>query len=74
MPVFDTEAFKRCREKNGLSQRTAAAIAGVAPATISRWESGKRIPSLDYIVAVAKALGIPLDLLLKPDTCRLRKK
>jgi transcriptional regulator with XRE-family HTH domain len=47
-------AVKEAREAANLSQQEAAALAGVAVATISRWERGERTPShrdVDYLLA-----------------------
>ena len=36
--------IKAWREERGLSQREMADVLGVRQATVSRWESGERVP------------------------------
>lgn len=46
----------RLREQAGLNQSDMARLAGVTPASICRWEAGKRAPSGPSAAAYAKAL------------------
>ena len=46
-------------------ERTASS-AGLAPSTLSRFESNRRIPSLEHLVALGTAYNVPLADLLPP--------
>lgn len=52
-----SERLIRCRAQKGLSQVELAALAGVAPAQISRYESGKHVPRPHVAARLAEALG-----------------
>lgn len=55
--------IRRARQDKGLTQSELAEAMGTSMAVISRYESGKRVPSAKTIVAVASALDIsPLSL------------
>lgn len=55
--------IRRARQDKGLTQNELAESAGTSMTVISRYESGKRIPSPKAIVSIANALGIfPLSL------------
>ena len=49
-------------------EMTAADIArktGMTQATLSRYINGKRIPKINSVIKIAKALNVPIELLLK---------
>ena len=49
-------------------EMTAADIArktGMTQATLSRYINGKRIPRLNSVIKIAKALNVPIELLMK---------
>ena len=52
----------RCRRDADLSQRDLAALLGVCPSTVARWESGARMPSAEALAAVAEISGYRLGL------------
>ena len=62
--------LKDWREHLGLTQQQVGDRIpphGVDKATVSRWETARRTPSLNVIAAFAEALGIPIgDLYRKP--------
>jgi transcriptional regulator with XRE-family HTH domain len=58
------QRLQRLREQAGVSQPRLAAASGVPVGTLRGWEQGRRVPRLDTAVAVARALGIPLDELV----------
>lgn len=51
------------RTARGLAPHELAAAAAVAPAQLSRYESGAAIPSVQTLVRLAGALGVSLDFL-----------
>ena len=49
-------------------EMTAADIArktGMTQATLSRYINGKRTPNINSVIKIAKALNVPIELLLK---------
>lgn len=67
IPVGYLDQLQALRKKRGLSQAKLAEIIGVEQPTIQRWESGKRMPDLDSLEALAKALGVTPGSLLDGD-------
>lgn len=61
------ELLKGLRETSGLTQTALADRAGVPVGSIRNHEQGHRLPSLPHAVRLAKALGVPLDDLVKCD-------
>jgi transcriptional regulator with XRE-family HTH domain len=57
--------LKEKRLAKGLSHQTLADIAGVNRSTISRIESGERIPTITVCLKIASALDYQLNILLK---------
>ncbi|MER5000233.1 helix-turn-helix domain-containing protein [Providencia stuartii] len=51
------------RAQKGLSQNELAELSGVAPAQISRYESGVNVPRAHIIAKLAKALGVQYSFL-----------
>lgn len=60
------ERLKSARKRAGLSMRALAERAGVSAQAISKYERGQDVPSSVVIIRLAKALGIPLEWLLRP--------
>ena len=62
------------RTRRKLSQQTVAEKAGLSVSYISMLERGVRVPPLETLEVVAKALGVPpLDLLQAGDATRPRR-
>jgi len=57
--------LRELREDQGLSQRALAQLAGVAPATIVRAESGQRRPRGITTRKLARALGVEPVVLIR---------
>lgn len=53
------------RERWGLSQIELAHGIGIHPSVVSRWESGKSIPSLDSIKKIAVFFGLKVCELIE---------
>ncbi|MDE2823739.1 MAG: helix-turn-helix transcriptional regulator [Chloroflexota bacterium] len=68
MPASQPEEFRlqfrAIRERRGLTQVALGQRAGMAPASISHFETGQRVPSLESLVKLADALGVSVDELL----------
>ena len=54
------EMIKTQRLERGLSFRKVSDLTGISSAALSRWESGKRIPSVESFNKVMTALGAEL--------------
>jgi transcriptional regulator with XRE-family HTH domain len=61
------DKVRELRVKKGLSQEQLAELSGLHRTYISSLELGKRNVSLINIFALAKALGVTPDKLLKPE-------
>ena len=59
------EMIKRARIREGLSQNDLARMTGFSAASISRWESGKRAPSVETFEAIMAALGGELHVVIE---------
>ncbi|RKN43842.1 helix-turn-helix domain-containing protein [Streptomyces hoynatensis] len=53
--------LKRAREKRGVSLAALARATGISTSTLSRLETAQRKPSLELLLPITAALGIPLD-------------
>ena len=56
--------IKHLRELKKLSQAELSLLTGATPAAICLFEGGKRTPELRTLLAIAKAMDIPLSYLL----------
>ena len=54
------EMIKTQRLEKGLSIRKVSDLTGISSAALSRWESGKRVPSIESFNKVMTALGAEL--------------
>lgn len=62
MKVF-AERLKGLREEKGLSQEKLAKLLGIAHGAISFWELGKRVPSFENAIIIAKFFNVSLEYL-----------
>ncbi|MFJ3930388.1 MULTISPECIES: helix-turn-helix domain-containing protein [unclassified Streptomyces] len=61
--------LRRAREKKGVTLARLARATGISTSTLSRLESGVRRPSLELVLPITAALGIPLgDVVAAPRT------
>lgn len=58
--------IRRLRQRSGLSLRALARRAGTSHATLSAYESGRKVPSVDTLDRIARAAGFDLDVALEP--------
>ena len=61
------DALKEQREKAGFSQSEVARRINTSHQNVSRWESGKILPSIDFCVKLADLFCISLDELVGRD-------
>ena len=54
------EMIKAQRLEKGLSIRKVSDLTGISAAALSRWDSGKRVPSIESFNKVMAALGAEL--------------
>lgn len=64
MSHFFSETIKKLRTDKGLSQQELADKMYVTRSTISRWESGHRLPDASMISRLAEVLSVDINLLL----------
>lgn len=61
---FKSEALKEARETKGFKQEELAKKVFTTRQSISNWENGKKIPTLENVDRLATALGISIDDLI----------
>ena len=59
-----SKRLKDIMESQGVLQADLAKKTGITETTISRYCNGKRIPNIEALVKIAKALDVPTDLLV----------
>lgn len=64
MNTLFADTLKNMRRKKGLTQNQLASLIFVNNTTISKWESGSRLPSADMITRLARALEVEVGTLL----------
>lgn len=57
--------IKKYREKNGLTQSALSSMMNISRQSISKWETGQALPSLDNLIMLSDLLEIPLDQLVR---------
>ncbi len=61
------ERIRSLRQEKGLTQEALCERAGISVDSVNRIESGSRVPTLDTLARIARALGVsPGDLLQMP--------
>ena len=60
-------AYKAARAIKGITQENAAAVIGVAPSTLSKWENGETEPLASQIYKMSVVYGISADKLIGSD-------
>lgn len=59
------EKLKQLRSERGYSQENLAEMLGVSRQAVSKWESGRVYPDIDYIVEISNIFNVSTDYLLK---------
>ena len=63
MKIF-RERLKDLRKENNLSTTQLGKILNVSSSTISRWESGEILPSIEHLYNIAKYFKVSSDYLI----------
>lgn len=63
-PATVGESIRAARVKLGMQQKELANIAGVSAWSISKYETGKGLPTLYTAICIADAIGMTLDELI----------
>lgn len=58
------EKLREARKNTGLSQEELAERIGVSRAAVAKWETGKGLPDIDNLKAIAGLLDVSIDYLL----------
>ena len=66
--------LRAARINAGLTQKQAAAIGGVNPSTICRWEAGKALPDTFQLYGMAAVYGINIDDIIMPKPLALSEE
>lgn len=62
------ENIKKERKKRNISQEGLSNLSGIPRVTLSRYETGTRIPNINVLNKISEALDVPLDnLIYQPD-------
>jgi len=56
--------IKEIRKARGMTGAELAKAIHTTPVTISRYETGKRMPSIEKVVEMAKVLGVTIEELI----------
>ena len=60
--------IKDVRKEQGMTQESLAELVGTKKSNISRLESGRYNPSLDFLVKVARGLGKQIQVNVKEES------
>lgn len=66
--AFFSDMLKKLRTEKGISQQTLAEKMYVNRSTVTRWESGIRLPDAVMISRLAEVLGVEFNMLLSAAT------
>jgi DNA-binding NarL/FixJ family response regulator len=64
MNMLFADTMKKLREEKGLSQNEIAKRMYVTRTTVSRWESGRRLPDAAMITRLSYVLGVDVNILI----------
>ena len=62
-----SEKIQKIRKERGLTQEQFAELLYVSRTAVSKWETGRGMPSMDSMQQIAKLAGITLDELLRAE-------
>lgn len=56
-----SKSVRRLRQSKNISQKDIADMVGVTQATVSKWESGAMVPTMDRVASLAAVLGVSVS-------------
>lgn len=56
--------IKEIRVENKLTQKQMGAILSVSQDTVSLWETGKSLPTAEFLISMAKNFNVTVDYIL----------
>ncbi|MBQ7236881.1 MAG: helix-turn-helix transcriptional regulator [Clostridia bacterium] len=59
------QRIKEIRIENKLSQKQFGEILSVSQDTVSLWETGKSLPTAEFLIAIAKNFNVSVDYILR---------
>lgn len=62
-PVTTVYTGRKYREEKGYTVRELAQKTFLAPSTISNWENHRKVPNLDCLIIISRALGVEPNML-----------
>lgn len=65
--------IKRARQVKGISQKELAKLLGVSIKTLVKYERNEAMPNSRVLRALAKALNVSIEYLLRRETVRITK-
>lgn len=65
---FESNKITEARLAKNITQEELSKLVGLTSATISRYESGKRIPKVTHLVDLAAALNLPINYFFIEET------
>lgn len=58
------QAIKKLRQERGIKQEDLGLAVGVSKQSVSNWENGNIVPSIDLLIRLADYFGVSTDFLL----------
>ncbi len=55
----------KLRKEKGMTQKDLAEVLHISDKSISRWENGSNLPSLEMMYEISKVFGVPFNTLIK---------
>ena len=67
-PIIDMQEtgkrIKHLRKSAGMTVKELQTVCGVSAASVTKWQSGKSLPSLDNMVILASVWSVSIDAIL----------
>ncbi len=64
--MLASRIVKECRQQAGLTLRSLAERSSTSHATISAYESGRKVPTVETLDRIVRAAGFEIDVSLAP--------
>lgn len=68
------ERIRTARKKKGITSKSMAEAVNMSTQVVSHWENGRRVPTLDAIIALSEILEVPAGYLLCIDEDQSKPK